>query len=350
MKAYWRRILRHCIIWTIVIGFWSLVRNFGQEVVRPYGDPTLIQYIRIHIALGIVAGMLFGSMEFFIDKYVYKRVPLGRVLLIGVVSYLIVFLILATFGIRAFSYALNVQLDWDTYNEFLFSKQMFLLFVYLLLAGGLVDTFTQVDRKLGPGNLWKMVKGEFYQPKEDERIFMFLDLKSSTTIAEKLGHIRYSQLIQDCFRDLDVTGKYQAEIYQYVGDEAVLTWPKDVGMSNANCLRAYFEFKDRLAHRSGYYTEKYGLVPEFKAGLNVGKIIIAEVGDVKTEIAYHGDTINTASRIQDQCNPLGRSVLISEELRNGLQIDTTFTTELVGEVVLKGKSQRVNIYSIESTT
>jgi len=32
--------------------------------------------------------------------------------------------------------------------------------------------------------------------------------------------------------------------------------------------------------------------------------VVAEVGEIKTEIAYHGDTINTAARIQEQCNVL----------------------------------------------
>ncbi|WP_219011061.1 hypothetical protein [Aquimarina litoralis] len=47
---------------------------------------------------------------------------------------------------------------------------------------------------------------------------MFLDLNSSTSIAEKIGHMKYSQLIQDCFDQLDMTEDFGAEIYQYVGD------------------------------------------------------------------------------------------------------------------------------------
>ena len=61
--------------------------------------------------------------------------------------------------------------------------------------------------------------------KEEERIFLFLDMRSSTHIAESLGAMKYSQLVQDCFADLyQAVQQTGAHIYQYVGDEAVLTW------------------------------------------------------------------------------------------------------------------------------
>ena len=58
-----------------------------------------------------------------------------------------------------------------------------------------------------------------------DRAFMFLDLKSSTHLAEKLEHVSYSRLVQDCYAELTVPLiQYNAEVYQYVGDEVVLTW------------------------------------------------------------------------------------------------------------------------------
>ena len=111
---------------------------------------------------------------------------------------------------------------------------------------------------------------------------MFLDLKSSTTYAERLGHIKYSKLIQDCFYDLtDVVANRQAQIYQYVGDEVVLTWKTRDGLVNNNCIYTYFDFENALQEKSNYYEEEYGLVPKFKAGLDSGTITVAEVGEIK---------------------------------------------------------------------
>jgi len=72
-------------------------------------------------------------------------------------------------------------------------------------------------------NFWKFFRGRFNTPWEEERIFMFLDLQSSTEHAENLGHVEYSKMIQDCFNDLGIVVENEADIYQYIGDEAILT-------------------------------------------------------------------------------------------------------------------------------
>ena len=239
-NKYLRYIVRHFVIWSLAFVFWALMREYGQEVVQDFEPLTLTQRIRIHFVIGIVSGFLFGSLDYLIEKKVYKNVSLGKAMVIGMVSFAIVVFLFLTFAMRVFTKVAGLEFSMKTYREFIFSNEMMLLVFYIFLIAFFIDIFKQIDKKLGPGNLWRMIKGEFYQPKEDERIFMFLDLKSSTSIAEKLGHIKYSKLIQDCFKDLRVVEKYNAEVYQYVGDEVVLTWPKESGLINANCLRAFF--------------------------------------------------------------------------------------------------------------
>ena len=192
-----------------------------------------------------------------------------------------------------------------------------------------------------------MLLGTYKKPKEEKRVFMFLDLKSSTTIAETLGHFKYSQLIQDSFYDLnDIVPTYSAEIYQYVGDEAVLSWPYHKGLANNNCVALFFAFQTILKSRNSYYMNKYGLVPEFKAGLHGGKLMVAEVGVVKKELAFHGDVINTSARIQSECNTYNVAVLISEALKEDLQADSKYAMKPIGSLLLKGKKKELNVFAI----
>ena len=176
---------------------------------------------------------------------------------------------------------------------------------------------------------------------------MFLDLKSSTSIAEQLGHIRYSLLIQDCFYDLtEVVSKRKAQIYQYVGDEIVLTWEMERGLRNLNCLNAYYDYDNVLKMKKDYYVEKYGLVPEFKAGLDSGLITVAEVGEIKKELAYHGDVLNSASRIQGMCNQYQSKVLLSERLKNQFKGYMEREFDLIGNIQLKGKNEAMKVYKV----
>lgn len=310
---------------------------------------TLSPYERLlfQLMLGLVSGLLFGTYEYFFRRTFEKKISFGKLLFLGAIGYgLVIHLfILVTFVV--YGQLFDGPVDERVLKKFFDSGSALVVVVYCFLVGFLSDFVMEMDKKFGPGNLIKMLRGEFYVPKQEERIFMFLDMRSSTTIAEQLGHIKYSQLVQDCFRDIDVVMNYGSEIYQYVGDEAVLTWEREKGIRDANCVYAFFAFIDRLQSRSEYYLDRYGVLPEFKAGLNLGEVTVAEVGEIKREIAYHGDTLNTAARIQSKCNEYGQDILLSEILLKTLPSRETLQENVEGAVILRGKTEQVKIYSLQ---
>jgi len=190
--------------------------------------------------------------------------------------------------------------------------------------------------------------GKYHFPRIENRIFMFLDLKSSTTHAESLGHQKFTRLIQDCFSDLtESVLKHDVEIYQYVGDEAILTWTVEDGLKNNNCIMVYFDFSNALHTKKEHYLREFGLEPQFKAGVSMGPVTVAEVGDIKRDIAYLSDVLNTAARIEGMCNTYNSNLIISEYVLNHLISRDAFKIIEHPSVELKGKSDFLNIYSIE---
>jgi 3-oxoadipate enol-lactonase len=187
--------------------------------------------------------------------------------------------------------------------QYIFSATVRLLMVGALIGNLFLSVFHTLRSKIGYQDFGNLLLGRYRTPREEQRAFTFLDLKSSTTIAERLGHRTYSRLIQDSFRDLtDSLIETGAEVYQYVGDEAVLSWPVEKAVEDANCVRAYYLFRARLERKGARYQERYGLVPAFKAGVNMGAVTVVEVGVLKRAIVYHSDVLNTAARIQALCN------------------------------------------------
>jgi adenylate cyclase len=207
--------------------------------------------------------------------------------------------------------------------------------------------FRHLDRLLGPGILLRYITGKYHRPKREERIFMFLDLKSSTAIAERLDHESYYALLNAFFRDL--TGPVlatSAEIYQYVGDEVVLTWTLHEGLDRANCLRVFRAIDNVIQDNQSHYQNRFGLVPEYKAGVHCGDVITAEIGELRKGIVYSGDVLNTASRIQGTCNPLGKRLLASRELVERLTVPEAFQREDLGAVPLTGKANPVELVAL----
>jgi len=182
----------------------------------------------------------------------------------------------------------------------------------------------------------------------DVRIFMFMDLISSTSYAEKLGYSKYSRFIQDIYYELD---EYvlltKGSIYQYVGDEVVLIWKYKDGISNANCLRFFFLFKERLEELEKYFLNKYGVFPKFRAGFHFGEVAIVEVGGIlRRDFVFHGDVVNTTSRICSKCKQLNENILLSKELADELNEDKELDFESVGQYQLKGKAKETELYRI----
>jgi adenylate cyclase len=205
-----------------------------------------------------------------------------------------------------------------------------------------------LNRKFGPGELGKIVSGKYHTPREENRIFLFLDMKSSTTIAEKLGNLTYSKFIRQCFIDLsDIIMKYEATIYQHAGDEIVLTWANEKALRQLKPIYLFFEFQDKLKNRAKYYYNKFGVLPEFKAAIHMGLVVVAETSDLKREIAFHGDVMNTTARLEKQCNKYEEKLLISESVKNTITHLNGYTFNYLGEILLKGKKSFLKIYSVK---
>lgn len=228
--------------------------------------------------------------------------------------------------------------------------------VYLSIFGSFLLMFAissifQVSKKLGPGVLWNWVTGKYHEPREETRIFMFLDLRDSTMLAEKLGNLRFSALVRDFFADMtEPVIESKAEVSHYIGDEAVLTWRLDCGLAKANCIEVFLRLASKIEARRLYYLESYGIVPGFKAGAHVGPVVATEVGDVKSEIVYHGDVLNTAARIQAHCSELGSALLISADLRDALVMPPGRNAEFKGSFLFKGKEHEIGVYAVTDLT
>jgi len=185
---------------------------------------------------------------------------------------------------------------------------------------------------------------------EVERIFMFLDIRSSTTIAEDLGHVQYFELLNDFFRDIaEPISKNKGQIYQYVGDEVVVSWSLEDGLSDGNCLQCFFDIVDIMGRLSSKYVSRYSISPSFKAGMHYGKVSTGTVGTLKKEIIYTGDVLNTASRIEGLCNKHDVDLLLSKSLIDKIPLNHKYEAKRIGEISLRGKSTEIMLFTVERT-
>jgi len=347
-----KRIWMSVLFWSIAMVLFGFFRMFGVgeadgfEIKAGYENIRPGNYLPVFALSGVLIGLLFISIELLFEKFASRKFPLWLEFLLKTFLYFAAIITISTFIMSLASDLFDLALNHD--RGWWRTDKGFWVFVLYTLLVSIVFSFIKIaNEKFGKGVFLNMLLGKYRRPQEEKRIFMFLDLKSSTTIAENLGHYKYSQLIQDCFFDInDVVAQFDAEIYQYVGDEVVLSWPYAKGLTNKNCVALFFEFQRLLHSKTSYYQEKFGTIPEFKAGLHGGKLMVAEVGIIKKEIAFHGDVINTSARIQAECNTHDVPILISKDLHLDLNLNGSYSSISIGNVLLKGKHNAVEIFTV----
>jgi adenylate cyclase len=315
-----------------------------------YQQSSIRGNIFLAIFFGFFYGLASGYVGHLFERRFFQNKSLGVIMLGKAVISLFVFVILISIVRSALAPYLNRkffhsteqgdQQSWDAF--------FYLVLIYTIAAGMVISFINQVNKKYGPGVLLPILLGRYRKPKEEERIFLFMDLKSSTSIAESLGHLKYSAFIRDSFMDINkVLADYYAQIYQYVGDEIVITWTIKEGTDKLSCIQFFFSCEARFKQRADHYLKQYGQIPEFKAGLHMGKVTAVEVGNIKRDIAYHGDTLNTTARIQSVCNQFNKRFLVSMYAVETMNIRNKYKSESIGMIELKGKSKAVEIASVD---
>ena len=307
------------------------------------------------IIIGFLFGFIISSVDIYFFSKRFRRLSFTATLIIRTAFFTIVAAILiilvgilnlgARFGKQYYDV---IRDNGGTMMDYIKSEEFSDIIIYLILLSFIINFILQINKLLGQNVMLNYLRGKYQTPLEEELIFMFLDLKSSTTIAEKLGLVKNHEFLNDFFHDMtEPILEYKGNIYQYVGDEVVLTWKPQEGIEYNNCINCFFAIQNKILLKKDYYLNNYGVYPEFKAGLHIGPVITGEMGEIKKDIVYHGDTINTAARIQAECNNFRKRVLISEDLNNELDLKGYYSTESMGNIILRGKEKELELISVE---
>ncbi len=314
---------------------------------------TLRELITSQLIATFIAGLTGGTVTvIYFQKWIRTK-PYGQALIMIIAVYSAVCLAVS-YAAGCYFYSQQTGMppfSKDVQNEILrFISGVEYLRIYIFWLFIMLSTIIAllVNDKYGPGIFIDFLLGKYFRPRREERIFMFLDLRSSTTIAEQLGEEKYFHFLKEVFKDVTPPILYaKGEIYQYVGDEIIVSWKMHNGLENINCINSFFEIKKTLSSKSAEYLTKYGIVPEFKAGLHYGHVMAGEIGVVKRDITFLGDVLNTTARIQEKCNEFGVNILFSKYLSEKLMSPfNDFSPKQIGEISLRGKQEKVILFTI----
>ena len=225
------------------------------------------------------------------------------------------------------------------------------LAIFFGLTSILMFFISNLERRSGNiATLFFQSMGKIIHPKLVMRGFLFIDLNNATSIAEKLGSERYAKLLRHCFQLLnELVSVSNFEVYQYVGDEAVITWKANYADADWKAIQLFNDYKAYLEENKETFIQEYQLQPTFKCAIHYGEAVVSEIGKDKKYLVYHGDVLNTTSRLLSKCHFYKTDCIISEEtIQNKAKITAKYELNAITLKDLKGKQQFINAYTVKS--
>jgi adenylate cyclase len=341
--------------WIFVSEFYVFLRFWPFSPQDTYGL-GLFELGMIALQFGLLMGLTNGVYESFIVQDQRKRHTALEASLTKIIFYSTALLVnlnlVAMVDLSSFHDRDMLSPETrDAVVELMLHPEFLALTVFTIFSSFIISFFRYVTKKFGLRSMLNALLGKYQHPIEEERIFMFIDLKSATVMAETMGTIKYSSFLREYFHYIsNICVENNGEVYQFAGDGVILTWKLSQNRSKPRCINCVFDIQDCLIKTRYRFVEEFGVYPEFKVALHAGMVIATEVGGYGSEMAFHGDTLNTTARLQSLCNLLKKDFLITQYLLNKLPDLEDVLIESQGNFQLKGKSRDIEVFSIRADT
>ena len=220
--------------------------------------------------------------------------------------------------------------------------------VFSFVVTFIIIFILQISRLVGGRTLSNLILGRYHRPRMEERFFLFVDIVGSTQIAETIGPLSMHRFLGQVFTlAAEPVTDYHGEIYQYVGDEIVVTWPVTVGKCDARPLTCFFAIQSALADAEVSFQTRFGVIPTMRGALHAGTVVSGEVGVNRRSIVFHGDVMNVASRLEQATREMGCGFLASADSINLLENKGPYRLHDRGQHPLRGRRTPLQVYEVE---
>jgi adenylate cyclase len=128
----------------------------------------------------------------------------------------------------------------------------------------------------------------------------------------------------------------------------VVTWNMADGRTQARPLACLFAIEAALAAAGPEFEREFGTAPKIRAALHAGEVVTGEIGGSRRAIVFHGDVMNTTSRIENATRTLGRNVLVSEDALARMEGADCYSPEDLGPQQLRGREAMMRVYAVRA--
>ncbi len=177
---------------------------------------------------------------------------------------------------------------------------------------------------------------------------LFSDIRSFTTISEKMGARDLVSLLNEYFSEMvSIIIAEDGVVDKYIGDAimAVFGAPVPKPDDAIRAVRAAVRMRKALAALNARLVAR-GIAPlETGIGIHTGEVVAGNIGsEERMEYTVIGDAVNVASRLETSTKELRAPVLISDDTY--ARVKDAFQIRAIREIYVKGRAAPVMTYEV----
>ena len=184
-----------------------------------------------------------------------------------------------------------------------------------------------------------------------ELTFLFCDIRGFTPLSEKYksNPAELTKVINRFLTPMtDIIMKNNGTIDKYMGDCIMAFWnaPIDTPKHKELAINSALQMIDKLKYLNNMNGFGDNNVINIGIGINTGKCIVGNMGSQQRfDYSVIGDSVNLASRLEGVSKNYDATLVVGEDTYK--DISTLYNFKKLDEVTVKGKSNKVTIYTIE---
>ena len=207
----------------------------------------------------------------------------------------------------------------------------------------------RLSRYVGENLVEKLVSsknGVFIENERKEITILFADIRSFTTIAERLEAEKVVSMLNQFFAIMvDIIFKNNGILDKFVGDELMAVFGLIPSENSAphDAIQAAIEMQDATEELMKVRAEHDKETFEIGIGINTGGAIMGNVGSRnRMDYTVIGDNVNVAARLEQIAN--GGEIIIGKETYR--QNQSRFHIQKKGKLRVKNKTEPVICYEV----
>lgn len=304
------------------------------------------------VAVGLFVGLLIGYFEIFLFSPKSHQNSFLKLISLRVLTYtasiFIVILSVVTINraIRQNQSFIDALISKES-ETYITGGRFQMAVAFTFFASVIANFIRLLSFKIGRGILINFFLGAYHKPRLVSRSFLFIQINNASLVLKEFPVEDYHNFLNKLYKEISLAViHHQGHIYEYVDNQIIVYWDKNKADWSQSLFNCFLEIQNIVKINEDSFYKNYAIRPQLVFSAHDGEVVQAEIGELKTEIVFHGDVLNTTARIMEIATQEKKCFVFTQNMKDHLSKNKSINS--LGTISLRGKQNSISVYSYDN--